>query len=574
MSLLRQRLARLAPYFKNSRSAWVVAFVASMFIAGTEVLTAKLMGPLIDKGFHDRSIPLWWIPVVVIGVFVVRGIATFTAQYALAWSTSQAVVSLRRAMFSHLQKAAPSLFARHNASNLTNTVVYEVQTGAQTLISAVNTLLKDSLTVVGLFGSLLLKNWKLTMLITVMIPAIGWVMRTASKRLRRLAVAGQAATDELAYVIEENVLAWRIVKLHGAGEEQAGRFERNSQALRRLLMKSVAAGSAITPLTQILASIALSMVVVAALWQSQSDHTTPGDFISFITAMLMLITPVRHLTDVMAPITRGLTSLERGLDLIDHSPAEQGGQHAVAHARGDLKLTGVCLRYKADQPPALDHVDLDLPAGQTVALVGPSGAGKSSLVNLLPRFLEPDAGRITLDGVALPDWDLASLRRQFALVSQDVVLFNDSVAANVALGGDPDPMRVREALRDANLLDFVMTLPQGLDTRVGHNGGQLSGGQRQRLAIARALYKNAPVLILDEATSALDAESEHLVQQALDRLMQGRTTLVIAHRLTTIQRADRIVVMNAGRIVEQGPHRALLAADGLYARLHAMQFRT
>jgi subfamily B ATP-binding cassette protein MsbA len=269
-----------------------------------------------------------------------------------------------------------------------------------------------------------------------------------------------------------------------------------------------------------------------------------------------------------------MTALERGLDLIECNPVELGGQHQVARAQGAVQLQGVSLHYQDGQAPALDDVTLDVPAGQAVALVGPSGAGKSSLVHLLPRFTEPTAGRILLDGVPLRDWQVDALRQQFALVSQDVVLFNDSIAANVALGAEPDLARVRAALQGANLLDFVLALPQGLDAPVGHNGNQLSGGQRQRLAIARAIYKDAPILILDEATSALDAESEHLVQQALDRLMQGRTTLVIAHRLATIERADRIVVMDAGRIVEQGPHRELLAAAGLYARLHAMQFRS
>ena len=316
------------------------------------------------------------------------------------------------------------------------------------------------------------------------------------------------------------------------------------------------------------------MVVVAALWQSRGNQASAGDFISFITAMLMLVSPIKRLTEVMAPITRGLSALERCLDLVESNPVERSGSHRVDRALGTLQLRDVSLQYKPDQAPALDHVNLDLPAGQTVALVGPSGAGKSSLVHLLSRFAEPTSGELLLDGVPLQDWQIDNLRRQFALVSQDVVLFNDSVAANVALGAKLDLVRVHEALKDANLLDFVMSLPQGLDTVVGHNGNQLSGGQRQRLAIARALYKNAPILILDEATSALDAESEHLVQQALDRLMQGRTTLVIAHRLATIERADRIVVMDIGRIVEQGSHRELLAAGGLYARLHAMQFRS
>jgi ATP-binding cassette, subfamily B, bacterial MsbA len=280
----------------------------------------------------------------------------------------------------------------------------------------------------------------------------------------------------------------------------------------------------------------------------------------------------------MAPLLRGIRALERGIELIENSPEERGGSHepAGSRARGDIELRNVTLAYRddADTPPALDDVSLRIAAGQTVALVGPSGAGKSTLVNLLPRFFEPTSGSVLLDGVVLPDWRVDALRRQFALVSQDVVLFNDSVAANVALGDTIDPDRVREALRSAHLLDFVLALPQGLDTPIGHNGNQLSGGQRQRLAIARAIYKDAPVLILDEATSALDSESERAVQDALQRLMAGRTTVVIAHRLSTIEHADRVVAMDRGRIVEQGTPAQLLAAGGLYARLHAMQFRS
>lgn len=568
-----QRLRRLSPHFKSSRGAWAVAFLASMFMAATEPVTAALMQPLIDKGFHQGQIPLWMIPAVVVGLFGVRGMASFISQYALSWAANRGVLSLRQAMFAHLLQAEPSLFSTQSASGLTNTLVYEVQSGAQWLMSGVNTLVRDTLTLMGLFGYLMWLNWRLTLLVSILLPAVAWVMQTVGKRLRRLARASAEATDELAYVVEENVLAWRIVRMHDAASEEAQRFERSSQKLRRLLLKSVAASASITPLTQILAACAMSAVIALALWQAGTDGGSVGGFVSFITAMLMLITPIKHLSDVMGPITRGLTALERGLDLIDHTPAERGGDHTVTRARGELMLQDVSLRYRADQAPALDGVSLSIRAGETVALVGPSGAGKSTLVHLLPRFILPDHGDIRLDGQALADWDVRALRRQFALVSQDVVLFNDTIAANVALGAPPDLDRVREALRHANLLDFVMGLPEGLDTVIGHNGSQLSGGQRQRLAIARAIHKDAPVLILDEATSALDAESEHLVQQALDRLMAGRTTLVIAHRLSTIERADRIVVMDAGRVVEQGSHHELLASPGLYARLHAMQFR-
>ena len=307
-----------------------------------------------------------------------------------------------------------------------------------------------------------------------------------------------------------------------------------------------------TPVTQVLAAAALSAVVVLAMWQSSSSGATVGSFVAFVTTMLLLITPIKHLSEVAGPVARGLASLERGVNLIDESPVETGGSHDPGRAEGHIELR----------------------AGETVALVGPSGAGKSTLVNLLPRFLEPTAGTLRLDGTPLPDWDVHALRRQFALVSQDVVLFNDTIAANVSLGGAADPARVREALQAANLIEFADGLPQGLDSIIGHNGSQLSGGQRQRLAIARAIYKDAPILILDEATSALDSESERLVQQALERLMRGRTSLVIAHRLSTIERADRIVALENGRVVEQGSHAELLAHGKLYARLHALQFRS
>jgi len=304
-----------------------------------------------------------------------------------------------------------------------------------------------------------------------------------------------------------------------------------------------------------------------------------GGFAAFITAMLMLVAPLKHLSDAAAPLLRGVRALERGIELIENTPEERGGPHAPANAdgraQGAIELRNVSLAYRSDEgAPALDGVNLSIAAGQTVALVGPSGAGKTSLVNLLPRFFEPTGGQVLLDGVPLPDWQLGALRRQFALVSQDVVLFNDSVAANVALGASVDRERVRDALASAHLLDFALSLPQGLDSPIGHNGAELSGGQRQRLAIARALYKDAPVLILDEATSALDSQSERAVQDALERLMAGRTTLVIAHRLSTIEHADLVVAMDRGRIVEQGTHAQLLADGGLYAQLHAMQFRS
>jgi subfamily B ATP-binding cassette protein MsbA len=310
------------------------------------------------------------------------------------------------------------------------------------------------------------------------------------------------------------------------------------------------------------------------MWQSTSSGATVGSFVGFLTAAIALATPLKHLSEVAGPVSRGLAAVERGVLLIHHTPVEQGGAYVSQQARGDIELDGVELQYRDDQAPALSGVHLRIKAGETVALVGPSGAGKTSLVNLLPRFLDPTGGTVSLDGVPLSQWQMESLRKQFALVSQDVVLFNDSVAANVALGDGVDRDRVRAALAGANLLDFIETLPQGIDSSIGHNGSQLSGGQRQRLAIARAIYKNAPVLILDEATSALDSESERLVQNALEKLMAGRTSIVIAHRLSTIEAADRVLVLERGRVVEQGTHAELLAQGGLFARLHALQFKT
>ncbi len=583
---LLQRLSRIAPYFRTARAGFVAAFLAAVVAAATEPLIPELLKRLLDDGFGpQRSFPLWHVPVAFIGLFAIRGLAGFVAQYSLAWSANRGVLTLREAMFARLQNAAPALFAKHNSSSLTNMLVYEVQSGSQQLVNIALTIVRDSLTIVFLFASLLWRNWQLTLFIVLLAPAVALVMRLVSKRLDQLTRAHQAATDELAYVVEENVLAWRIVRLHGAGPAQSARFGKHSQLLRRLLIKSATAAATSSPLTQMIAAVAMSAVVVAALWQggqggvaASAPLMTVGEFTAYVTAMLMLVSPLKHLSDSMAPLLRGVRALERGIDLIELAPEERGGSFTPegGRAHGAIELRGVSLRYRedADAPPALDDVTLSIAAGETVALVGPSGAGKSSLVNLLPRFFEPTQGSVSLDGVALPEWRVDALRRQFALVSQDVVLFNGTVAANVALGDAIDTARIRTALESAHLLGFVLTLPQGLETPIGHNGNQLSGGQRQRLAIARAIYKNAPVLILDEATSALDSESERAVQDALERLMHGRTTVVIAHRLSTIEHADRVVAMEQGRVVEQGTHAQLLKAGGLYARLHAMQFRS
>ena len=588
MNTLKQRLARVIPYFRdNSRGAFALAAGAMVVAAATEPAIPYILKHLLNSGFKDTGgLPIWAIPLAIVVLFVIRGMSWWVSAYGLTKASQNAVLAVRAHMFSHMLRAAPALFTRNTASSITNNIVYEIQQGANLLMGSVQILIRDSLTALFFVGYLVILNWRLTLFVVVLFPITGYLVRVVSKRLHKLNVAGQNATDDLAYVVEENVLAWRIVRLHGAAQQEQRRFDVSSRLMRSLNIKQQASGSLMTPVTQVLASLALAAVLWMALAESTRSHGTPGDFVAFITCMLLLIQPAKHLSDVMAPLTRGTAAMERGLDMMENVPVEQGGTLAPGRVKGEIEFRDVALRYAArdaaesaaDGAPespaaALSDITLAVRAGETVAFVGPSGAGKTSLVNLLPRFVEPSEGSVLIDGVAIADYDITALRSQFALVSQDVVLFNDSVSANVALGDTADPARVRSALAGANLLDFVLSMPGGLDAQIGHNGTQLSGGQRQRLAIARAIYKDAPILILDEATSALDSESERAVQAALEVLMKGRTTLVIAHRLSTIEHADRVVAMDHGRIVEQGPHAQLLAAGGLYARLHAMQFR-
>ncbi len=563
-------------WFGSSRRWWATALLAALLAALTEPLMPALLKPLLDRGFARGQLALWTVPAAIVLLFAVRGLAQFVSQYALARIANEGMQRLRRVLFARVLAAELALFSRQSASALSNTVVYEVQTGAMLLVQALLGLTRDGFTLVALLAYLIYLNWKLTLVVALLVPGVSWIMKTLSKRLYHLTRLGQQATDELAYVVEENVLAHRMVRLHGAEASQAARFERLSHELNRLAVKSTVASAAMTPLTQLLAAGALSAVVVIALWQSGEKGLTVGGFVAYITAMLMLIAPIRRLAEVANPITRGLAALERGLALVDDVASEPQGGFGLARAAGRIELRGVSVNYRdSDAARALDGIDLSIAAGEVVAFVGPSGSGKTTLVNLLPRFVLPSAGRVLLDGHDLAQWRLPSLRAQFAMVSQDVVMLNDTLAANVALGAaEPDRERVAQCLAAANLAHHVAGLPAGIDTVLGHNAVELSGGQRQRLAIARALYRDAPVLLLDEATSALDTESERLIQEALQRLLKGRTTLIVAHRLSTIQHADRIVVMDHGRIAEQGSHAQLMALDGLYARLQAHAVRT
>ncbi|MBL0424837.1 lipid A export permease/ATP-binding protein MsbA [Ramlibacter alkalitolerans] len=566
---LVDRVRRFFPYIRHVQRYWIVVLLATIVGAATEPAAPALLKALLDRGFRPGSFNPWLVPVALLLLFAIRGSAGFIADIALAKIANEGMFMLRRALFGRMLDARMDLFRTESASSLSNSIVHEVQNAITMLVNALTGLVKDGLALVALLLYLIYVNWQLTLVVTFLAPAVAWLMRTASRRLHRLAKTSQAATVELAYAVEENVLANRVVRLHGAQEAQAERFRVLSLALRRLAMKSAVASAAITPLMHMLAAAALSIVIAIALAQS-NEGMTVGTFASFIAALMMLIAPVKRLSEATSPITRALAVLDRSFDLVEHSPPERGGSHDPGRTQGRIEFENVTVRYPGGQAPALDRFSLDIRPGETIALVGPSGSGKTTLANLLPRFVEPASGTIRVDGIPLAEWTLQALRRQFAMVSQDVVMFNDSLAANVALGRDIDRPRVQAALEAANLGAVVASLPQGIDSPVGHNAVAMSGGQRQRLAIARALYKDAPVLILDEATSALDNESERLVQEALRRLMAGRTTMIIAHRLSTIEHADRVAVLDRGRLLELGSHAELLARGGLYARLHAL----
>jgi subfamily B ATP-binding cassette protein MsbA len=571
---LLRRISRVWPYFSGSRAGWALAIGATIVASATEPFVPALLKPLLDRGFQQDAFNFWLVPLTLMLLFTIRGVSGFLAQFALAKVTNDGLLQLRKAMFGKLLSARLTLFSDQSSSAIANTVVYEVFNGSSMLINAIMKLARDVLTLLALIAYLVYLNWKLTLIVAFLFPAVAFVIQVLSKRLYRLTKESQLATDELAYVVEENVMAHRDVRLHGAQASQASRFDILSNSLRRLSMKSTAAYAGMSAITQVLAAVALSAVISIALLQSAESTTTVGGFVAFVTAMLLLIAPIKSLSDAATPVTRGLAALERGLDLMDLTPNETSGSFVKNRALGDIEFSNVSVAYKADATPALREFSLTIKSGETLAIVGASGSGKTTLVNLLPRFVEMSIGSITLDGQEIRNWDLACLRSQFAYVSQHVVMLNTSIAVNVALGQPADRERVKECLAAANLGALLAELPDGLDTLLGHNAMQLSGGQRQRLAIARALYKDAPVLVLDEATSALDTESELAVQGAIKRLTSRRTSLIIAHRLSTIQHADRIIMMDAGRMIESGSHKELLAQNGAYAHLYRLGFQS
>jgi subfamily B ATP-binding cassette protein MsbA len=566
---------RLLGYVRPYWRVFAVSVVTMALAAATEPVLPALMKPLLDGSFVERNqTHPYLVPLAIIGIFFVRGALGFLSSYTLAWVSSKVVLDLRNAMFARLLVLPTRYYDDHSSGVLISKIAYDVTGVTSAATGVLTVLVRDTLAVVGLLGWLVYLNWRLTLVTLIIAPGVAIVVKVFSKRMRRMSQEGLRAQADVTHVLQESINCYREVKIFGGQEYEVRRFERSNQKQRGYNMRQTVAASGTVPIVQVFVSIAVAVIISIALQQSAANELSVGAFVSFLTALLMLLSPIKHLTEVTAPLQRGLASAESVFELLDERAEEDTGSRVLPRARGQIEYERVSFAYPGAGREALEDVSLRIEPGETIALVGASGGGKTTFVNLLPRFYEVSGGRILIDGIDTREITLASLRANVALVSQDVTLFNDSVAANIAYGraGDASRAELESAARAAHALDFISEMPQGFDTLIGEDGVRLSGGQRQRLAIARALLKDAPILLLDEATSALDSESERHVQAALVELMRGRTTIVIAHRLSTIEHADRIVALQRGRIVETGNHAQLLARNGVYARLYRIQF--
>jgi ATP-binding cassette, subfamily B, bacterial MsbA len=568
--LYRRLLRHVRPYWW----AFALAIVGMVIVAAGDVVMAYMVMPIIQRLQNPDPAMTVQLPLAVVTVFLLRGMGSFMSEYGMAWTGHRVVFDLRRQMIDRLLSLPTPYYDAQSSGGLISKFTFDAYQLAAATSSAITTAIRSALTIAGSLGLLFWLNWQLTLISIFIMPPVAAVIRYFSRRLRRVARDVQRRTGSITHVLEEIVGAQRVVKIFSGQDYERARAVAGANKLRQSMSKQSSADAASSPLLQFVGACVVGFIVYVALKQSESGGFDAARFTAYVIALLTLIDRLRSLSGVNANVQRGLAAAESIFGLIDEKPEEDRGSVVLEQVRGELRFDRVSLRYAGSDKEALHEVSLVIAPGQRVALVGPSGGGKTSLINLIPRFYEPTSGRIILDGRGIDELTLSNLRSHIALVSQDVTLFNDTVAANIAYGAMSDAPRdaVERAAVAAHALDFIQALPMGFDTIVGQNGIRLSGGQRQRIAIARAILKNAPILILDEATSALDSESERHVQAAMDALMQGRTTIVIAHRLSTIESVDRIAVLDAGRVVEQGTHADLMARDGIYAKLHRIQF--
>lgn len=568
-----QAYRRLLKYTARFWVFFLIGTLGFLFNGLTEAASAKLIQFIIDAINHKNQEYMNWFPVLVIGVVFMRGVGSFVGNYFLSLVSRSIVYEMRRELFDKLLVLPAAYYHLNSPGHIAAKIIFNVEqvTGAAT--EALKTIVREGFIVVTLLGYLFYLNWRLSLSLLLIGPFAGLLVRVASKRFRKLSGKIQNAMGDVNHVVSETITAFQVVKTYGGEEYERQRFDRASKENLKQGMKMVVASAISSPMVQLLLAIAMGGVIWVALQPALMQGITAGQFVSYIVAAGMLQKPVRALTDVNEKIQRGIAASASVFEVLDMPAEPDSGTVEVERLRGEIEFRHVGFAYQEGKP-VLRDINLRVQPGQTVALVGRSGSGKSTLVNLLPRFYDAENGEVLIDGRPIQEYRLSGLRKQIATVGQKVVLFDDTIEHNIAYGAFRHRSRteVEQAARTAYAHEFIEKMPAGYDTRVGQDGVQLSGGQRQRIAIARALIKNAPILILDEATSALDNESEYYIQAALNEVMKGRTTLVIAHRLSTIENADWIVVMDQGRIVETGTHAGLLAQGGMYAQLHSRNF--
>ena len=567
-----QTYKRLLGYVKPHWLFLVVSIVGYGIYAATQAAAAQLAGYLGETIINPTNFRVLVVSVAPFVIALVQGIGQFLGSYSLTWVSQEVVYRLRNDVFGHVLRLPQSEYSNNASGRIMSKIIFDAQQVTSAGTDAIMIVVREGLTVIGLVGFLLWQNWKLTLILLIVGPAIGLIVNTTSRRFRRISRRIQASMGNITQFLGEAIEGNQAVKIFGGQAQEANRFHAVSRRFAKQNTKLNASKIAATVGVQLFVAIGIGVITYLYI-KLMGDQLTVGGFLSYIAAAAMVQKPLKQLTNINVKIQRGLTGAASLFELMDRPAEIDEGTRELPRARGDLEFRNVTFGYDP-QKPVLTNLSFSVKSGETVALVGRSGAGKSTISAMIPRFFDPDQGQVLLDGVPVPEYQLAHLRRQISMVSQKVVLFNDSVRHNIAYGEmrDASTEQIEEAARRAYAWDFIEGLEQGLDTEVGQDGSQLSGGQRQRVAIARALLKDSPVLILDEATSALDTESEHHIQQALERLMKGRTTLVIAHRLSTIEKADRILVLDQGRLVEQGTHAQLLEKGGLYTQLHSMNF--